>query len=243
MLFERGFEQAPVVLGFVRVGLGEGEEGAVEAGGVAEVGGDGYGVAGAGVAAGEEFAAEVGVAEKAGGGEGCDVERGLVVVELADEEVAALEGGVTEEGVGGELHGALAVDDAMALMGVAGGAFRKIGRVGGGGFFFDLQKEWVGAGGAGGAFEVDAVVAQADGAGADDLEGDVDGAVLLEEVTALGLEGAGVGGERGEDGFRLFGGDAFEQGWLLTEAAVAVDELRELEEGFLGCGALGGAED
>ena len=133
------------MFGFVGVGAGEGEEGAVEAGGVAEVGGDGYGISGAGVAAGEEFAAEVGVAEETLWGEGCDVERGFVVVELADEEVAAFEGGVAEEGVGGELHGALAVDDAMALVGVASGAFGKIGRVGRGSLFFDLQEEWVGA--------------------------------------------------------------------------------------------------
>ena len=89
------------MLGFVGVGAGEGEDGAVEALGVAEVSGDFYGIAGAGVAAGEELAAEICVAEEALWGEGCDVERGLVVVQLADEVVAAFEGGVAEEGVGG----------------------------------------------------------------------------------------------------------------------------------------------
>ena len=43
------------------------------------------------------------------------------------------------------------------------------------------------------ALQVDAVVAQADGAGADDLEGDVERRVLGEEVAALGLEALGVG--------------------------------------------------
>ena len=41
-----------------------------------------------------------------------------MVVELADEVIAACDGGVAEEGVAGELHGALAVHDAMALVGV-----------------------------------------------------------------------------------------------------------------------------
>ena len=106
------------MFGLVGVGAGEAEDGVVETVAVAEVSGDGDGVAGAGVAAGEEFAADVGVAQQAGGGEGVEVERGLVVVELADEVVAASDGGVAEEGVAGELHGTLAVDDAMALVSV-----------------------------------------------------------------------------------------------------------------------------
>ena len=62
--------------------------------------------------------------------------------------------------------------------------------------FLDLQEERVlGAV----ALHVDAVVAQADRAGADDLEGDVERGVLGEEVAAFGLEGFGVGGERVED--------------------------------------------
>ena len=48
------------------------------------------------------------------------------------------------------------------------------------------------------ALHVDAVVAQADGAGADDLEGDIERGVLREEVAALGLQALGVGGERVE---------------------------------------------
>ena len=52
------------MLGLVGVGAGEGQDGVVKAVEVAEIGGDGDGVSGAGVAAGEEFAAEVGVAEQ-----------------------------------------------------------------------------------------------------------------------------------------------------------------------------------
>jgi hypothetical protein len=182
------------VLGFVGVGASEGGDGAVEAVGFPEVGGDGDGVAGAGVAAGEELAAEVGVAEEGVGGKGFEVQAGFVVVQLADQEVAAIDGGVAEEGVGGELHGALAVHHAMALVGV-GGAVGEVGGVGGGGLFFHLQEEGVGSVRTAEAFEVDAVVVEADRAGSDDFEGDVLGEILLEEVAALGQEGAGVGAE------------------------------------------------
>ena len=89
------------MLGLVGVGAGEGEDGAIEALGVAEIGGYLYGVAGAGVAAGEELATEVCVAEEALWGEGYDIERGLVVVQLADEVIAAFERGVSEKWVGG----------------------------------------------------------------------------------------------------------------------------------------------
>jgi len=47
--------------------VGEGQDGVVEAGGVADVGGDGDRVSGAGVAAGEELAVEVGVGDDAAG--------------------------------------------------------------------------------------------------------------------------------------------------------------------------------
>ncbi len=217
-LLEGFFEEGPVVFGFVGVGAGEGEQGAVKARRLAEVGGDGDGVTGAGVSAGEEFAAEVGITEERGGGEGLEVERGLVVVELADEEVAAVDGGVAEEGVTGELHGTLAVHGAMALVRVRV-AVRQVGRPGRGCLLFDLEEERVGAGLAVGVLEVDAVVAQADGAGADDLEGDVDGRVLREEVAALGLEGRGVGRESGEDGRSFFGGQWREEWRVGAEAA------------------------
>ena len=141
-----------------------------------------------------------------------------MVVELADQVVAALDGGVAEEGIGGELHGALAVHDAMALVGVAG-AFGQIGRVGRGGLFLDLEEERVDAVGAAEAFAVDDVVAQADGAGADDFEGDVLGGVLLEEVAALGLQGARVGTERGKDQGSFAGVETLEQRRVGVELA------------------------
>ena len=98
-------------------------------------------------------------------------------------------------------------------------AFGKVGRVGGVGLLFDLEEEWVGSLLAAGVFEVDAVVAQADGAGADDLEGDVDRLILREEVAALGLQRAGVGRERGEDGFFFFGAKWREQWRVGAEEA------------------------
>jgi len=97
----------------------------------------------------------------------------------------------------------------MALVGVAGCTFGKVRGVGGEGFFFDLEEERVGGLGAGDAFKVDAIVAETDGAGADYFERYIDGAVLREEVAALGLQGAGVWAKGCEDGFGFFFGDWF----------------------------------
>ena len=69
-----------------------------------------------------------------------------MVVQLADEVVAGLpvsgNRGVAEEAVRGELHGALAVDDALTLVGVSV-TVRQVRRVGGARLFLDLEKEWV----------------------------------------------------------------------------------------------------
>src|SRR6202789_900778 len=119
----------------------------------------------------------------------------------------------------------------MALVGVA---FGQIGSVGGGRFLLDLEEERVGAVGAAEALEVDDVVAQADGAGADDFEGYVLRDVLLEEVAALGLGGAGVGAERGEDGGGFRGAETLEEwGFGAEDARLCGDPV-----GF-GGGGLG----
>jgi len=226
-------KRLPVALGFVGVGVGEGVDGIVKTARVAEIRGEGDGVSGASVAAGEEFAANIGVSLKASSGEAGEVEAGFVVVQLADKIVAGLtvgvgDGGVTEERVRGELHGALAVDDAMALVGMRV-AVRKIERVGGARLFFDLQKQRVENTGGGRfgwrgmvrAFKVDAVIARADGAGADDFEADVDGAVLVEKMSALGLERECIRDERGEDLLGFGSRDATEQWRNVAEVALA----------------------
>src|ERR1017187_7835140 len=72
----------------------------------------------------------------------------------------------------------------------------EVRRVSGSDLLFDLQEERISAPV---ALHVNAVVAQTDGAGADDLEGDVERRVLYEEMSTLGLEALGIGGERVED--------------------------------------------
>ena len=225
-------EGLPVAIGLIGVVGGEFCDGVVEAGGAADVAGEYGGVSSAGVAAGEYFAAEAGVFEQACGFDGGEVDGGLVIVELADEVVAALDGGPSEEGVGLELHGALAFDGAAALV-VGLKLLAEVRSVGGGDFLFDLKEERV-TGTV--ALEVDAVVAEADGAGADDLEGDVERGVLGEEVLALGLQALGVGGEGVEDFAGDFGTDPGEVGRDGFEDAMRAGACGE----FGGCGALVG---
>jgi hypothetical protein len=85
------------------------------------------------------------------------------------------------------LDGALALSDTAALvMGGSSGdkadACEK-GRVGRSDFLLDLEEEGVARTV---AFEVDNVIAEADAAGADDLEANVDGAEEVEEMAAVG---------------------------------------------------------
>jgi len=125
-----------------------------------------------------------------------------------------------------ELHGALAFDDAAALV-IRRGRLAKIRRVRGEHLLLDLQEEWVLRPV---ALHVDAEVAQADGAGADDLERDIERGVLSEKVLALGLQALGVSGERVEDAARGLTVDAGEDGLNgLEDARAGEGALRQLQ--------------
>jgi len=81
-------EGLPIGEGLGGVGAGEGEDGLREFAAAADVSVEGGGVSGAGVGAGKELAAELGVGDEGCALEAGDGDGGLVVVELADEVVA-----------------------------------------------------------------------------------------------------------------------------------------------------------
>ena len=162
-----------------------------------------------------------------------------MVVELANEEVAVFEAGPAEHGVGLDLHGALAVGGALAVVGRVGGVL-EVGRPGGAGLLFDLEKKRFCRAG---AFEVDAVIAQADGAGADDFEGDGEWAELREKVAMLRQEALGVLGERGENLLLLLTLDGPEHGRFGTKLPAVGGLLHEAIEGDKWGGTLGFEED
>jgi len=109
----RAKERAPVALGLVGVGEREVRDGIVEAGGCADIAGDAAWVAGAGVAAGQVSPQTAAYSTSAPGLSESSRMELLVVIELAPRDrSAALDGGPAEEGVGLELHGALAFGDA-----------------------------------------------------------------------------------------------------------------------------------
>jgi hypothetical protein len=125
----------------------------------------------------------------------------------------------------------------MTLVGMA---FGQIGSVGGGRLLLDLEEEGVGAVRAAEAFEVDDVVAQAHGAGADDFERYVLGNVLLKKVAALGLEGAGIGAERGKDGCGFSSAEALEE-WRIGAKDARLDgSVAGLGGGGFDAGVFGG---
>lgn len=221
------------------------------------------------MATGEHFAADTSVLQKSGGLELSDIDRGFMVVELTDEEVAALDVRPAKEGVGLELHGAFSFDDSPSLV-MLRGSISKVGSVGGDCFFLDLEEEWI-AGAV--ALHVDDVVAEADRAGANYFECDVDRTVLSEEVATLGEQAVRVGSKRANDALGRSPGDAgkngvdgledarwtggFRDGWLmrgrsgllrsgggvLSGLAGVLCWLGESEQVVDGSGALSHGED
>ena len=109
-------EGLPVAFCLHGVGCSKFGDGLVEASRDANVSGDDGRIAGARVTAGQCFAADDGILQEASRLKLAHLDDGLVIVELTDEEVAALDGGIAEEWIGLELHGSLAIDDAAALV-------------------------------------------------------------------------------------------------------------------------------
>ena len=109
-------EFLPIAAGFAGVGAGEARDRVSKALVGTDVSGDDGCVAASGVAAGEDLATEAGVAVQRGGVGGLEVKPPFVVVELADEVVATVDGCVAEERVRHQLHHALAVHDPFALL-------------------------------------------------------------------------------------------------------------------------------
>ena len=130
-------ESLPVVFSLLGIGCGEVGDGLVEARGGADVACDDARVAGAGVTARQRFSADCGILQQAVSLQLGHLNCGFMVVELTNQEVAALDGGPTEEGVGLELHSTLAIDDAAALM-RRHWRLLQIGYVGGARFLLDL---------------------------------------------------------------------------------------------------------
>src|SRR3984885_14768120 len=166
----------------VGVAAGELADGRGEARALPDVAGDGHGVAGAGVGAGECAAA--------GGGELGKPRRDqlgarddLHVPELAHVVVVALHAAPADEDVGGALQQPLARDDPFAVAGV--GAGLGVGLVDGGPGLLDLQEQ---RGGAGAALKQDEVDAHADAADPHDLADDVGEGEPVEEAAPVGLE-------------------------------------------------------
>src|SRR6201997_4330636 len=91
------------------------------------------------------------------------------------------------------------------------------------------------------ALEIDAVIAQAYGAGANHFEGYVDGMIKREQVLTLQLEHFAIGAERIEDLFRFHAGNARQVGLDFLEAThswFARHRLGELIEGMKGRGTF-----
>src|ERR1039458_5144476 len=107
---------------------------------------------------------------------------GLVVAQLANQEIAAGDGRPSQENVRLHLHGALSLGRALSLV-HENAALGNVGGIRRGVFFLDLDEERI----VGGATEhKDNVVAYTDAAGSNHPKGDILNTVLREPVLPFG---------------------------------------------------------
>ena len=153
-------------------------DGVVKAFGGADVASENGAIPASRVSPGEEFAADAGILHQAGGLDGRNVERTLVVIKLANDVVATIDLRPAQEGVGLELHGTFALDNTTPLVVRLHCGAAYIRRICGERFFLDLKEKRIFAAV---SLEVDAVVAETHRTGADDLEGYIDHPVLRQK--------------------------------------------------------------
>src|ERR1039458_2214884 len=106
----------PVFFGLVGIEAAELAQRLGKAVAGAEIAGDDQRVAGAGVAAGQQLAADLGVRLKAAAGHILEVDGALVIVELAHQELASADVRPAQEWVGLQLHGTLPFGGALAVV-------------------------------------------------------------------------------------------------------------------------------
>ena len=219
----------------------EPDHGLVEGGAAAEVGADGDGVAGTGMRPSEHPAAHLPVDLERPRVHGVDIGRGLPVPQLAHVVVvlpavdALLDALPAEEDVAGGLHQPLPLDHALTVvrelaLGEVGLEDRRLG-------FLDLQEERVVVVA---ADQEGYPRARADAADPDDLAGQLDEAVLREQVAPVAGQGCLVGTHDTRDGLeevlvvglgeQLPGRD--QQRRVADEPELTVDDPGELRLGL-----------
>ena len=195
-VFDGGLERGVVAVVLVGVGLGEVGDSLVEFVGAAEVGGQRDAVTGTGVGPGQGPPAHLRVDRHARGDHLLDRRGPLPVLELAYVVVAihpvgAGHAGPAEEDVAFGLHQELPGDDPLAVAAV--GAAPAVSGQGGGLGFLGLQEQRLGP--VPGVHQRDPA-AGADTAHPDHLAGHLDQRELLQQVLAVGLQGALVFAQR-----------------------------------------------
>src|SRR5271157_1011719 len=186
------FKFLPVLGGLVRIVDTEADHGFIEPVAVAQIAINRAGIARARVPLGEQFAAHARVLHQAVAFEVVVRDARLVVAQLANQVVAASDGGPSQEDVGLHLHGAPTFGRALSLM-RRDRAVGQIRRVGGFGLLLDLDEQRIVNRPP--EHEQD-VVTQAHAAGADHAEGDVLHLVLREEMGPFRQERLRVSAQR-----------------------------------------------
>ena len=93
------------------------------------------------MAARQQFAADFSEGDEAASGEIGQIDGAFVVVELANEKVPVADVCPSEKWVGLNLHGALAGDNTLSVVGPDVAIVGQVGRIDRRGFLLDLEKE------------------------------------------------------------------------------------------------------
>ena len=132
------------------------------------------------MAAGEQFAAHLGIFKQSKALQVCDFNVCLMIIQLAHKILAIRDRCPTQKWIGEKLHGPLSIRNALSL--VMRPVIFKIFRVAGSRFFFDLEKERITPSI---ALKVHEIIAQPYRSCAHNLKSHVNRPVLREEVLAL----------------------------------------------------------
>src|ERR1700733_13609894 len=164
------------------------------------------------MAAGEQFAAHLGIFKQSKALQVCDFNVCLMIIQLAHKILAIRDRCPTQKWIGEKLHGPLSIRNALSL--VMRSMIFKIFRVAGSRFFFDLEKERIAPSI---ALEVHKIIAQSDGPRAHPLKSHVHGPVLCEEVLSFGQKVLFILMERSKNRARLPRGNACQQRLVFSE--------------------------
>ena len=182
-----------VALGLVGIGVGEGDERAIEDIALAQIAVEGDDIAGARMGPGERPATQLGIGHETRRGQFGDIDRTLHVAELAHIVVFYPHASPSQKDVAGRLHHLLPTNDPLAVIGMDALASLPVGFYHRGVRLFYLEEERITLIL---ADEQHDIAARAHTAYADNLAGEINQGVAAQQVTPIFAERGQIAARR-----------------------------------------------